>query len=217
MGSTPATRFPGRMAVKSRGAITTDFVLVPGAGGVATPYWRLVSAKLRVAGHRALPVDLPGEAPDRGSSRVCRPHSRRHRRLRRASCRGPVHGCLQRGDGLRSGASPPVHPGQRHGARARGDPGEWWTDTGATAARIAAAKSRGYDTEFDITTYFLHDLGPEDTAAVLANPGDEADIAFGQPCDVAMWPDVPTATVIGRDDRLFPLEFQRAAGARARR
>jgi pimeloyl-ACP methyl ester carboxylesterase len=88
-------------------------------------------------------------------------------------------------------------------------PGEWWTATGAIDARIAAAKAGGYDTEFDIETYFLHDLDAEDAAAVLANPGDEADVAFGQPCAVAAWPDVPTVAVIGRDDRLFPFEFQR--------
>ncbi len=88
-------------------------------------------------------------------------------------------------------------------------PGEWWTTTGAIDARIAAAEAGGYDTEFELATYFLHDLGTEDAAAVLANPGDEADLAFGQRCDVESWPHVPTAAVIGRDDRLFPCEFQR--------
>jgi hypothetical protein len=88
-------------------------------------------------------------------------------------------------------------------------PGEWWAATGAIAARTAAAETGGYDTEFDLKTYFLHDLAPEDAAAVLANPGDEADIAFGQPCDIGAWPDVATAAIIGRDDRLFPVGFQR--------
>lgn len=44
----------------------TDFILVPGAGGIATPYWRPVSDRLQRAGHRAVPVDLPGAAPDVG-------------------------------------------------------------------------------------------------------------------------------------------------------
>jgi pimeloyl-ACP methyl ester carboxylesterase len=88
-------------------------------------------------------------------------------------------------------------------------PGEWWAATGAITARTTAAEAGGYDTEFDLETYFLHDLTPENAAAVLANPGDEADIAFGQPCSIAAWPDVPTAAIIGRDDRLFPFEFQR--------
>jgi pimeloyl-ACP methyl ester carboxylesterase len=87
-------------------------------------------------------------------------------------------------------------------------PGEWWGSTGAITARTAAAEAKGYDTEFDLKTYFLHDLEPEDAAAVLANPGEEADIAFGQPCDIGAWPDVPTLAIIGRDDRLFPVGFQ---------
>ncbi len=88
-------------------------------------------------------------------------------------------------------------------------PGEWWTATGAIDARIAAAQSGGYDTEFDLATYFLHDLDAEDAAAILANPLEEADMAFGQRCAISAWPDVATAAVIGRDDRFFPVEFQR--------
>ena len=37
----------------------------------------------------------------------------------------------------------------------------------------------------------------------------EADIAFEQPCPFERWPDVPTTVLAGRDDRLFPLGFQR--------
>jgi pimeloyl-ACP methyl ester carboxylesterase len=88
-------------------------------------------------------------------------------------------------------------------------PGEWWGATGAINARIAAAEAGGYDTEFDLATYFLHDLPPGEVAAVLDNPGDEVDIAFGQRCDIERWPDVATSAVVGRDDRFFPMEFQR--------
>jgi pimeloyl-ACP methyl ester carboxylesterase len=192
-----------------RGVITTDFILVPGAGGVATPFWRLVSAQLHELGHRALPVDLPGEAPDVGlpeyaaliaeaiesSARpVVVAQSMGGFSAVMACARVPVRWLVL------VNAMVPI-PGET--------PGEWWTATGAVDARVAAALAGGYDTEFDVATYFLHDLGTEDAAAVLANPGDEADVAFGQPCDVEKWPDVPTAAIIGRDDRLFPCEFQR--------
>ena len=47
--------------------------------------------------------------------------------------------------------------------------GEWWSATGATEAREKAAARRGYAKEFDMTTYFLHDVphsvlrtGPEE-------------------------------------------------------
>ena len=176
---------------------------------MATPYWRLVSTRLTGAGHRPVPVDLPGGASDAGlpeytaiivdAIRNCAEpivvaQSMGGFCAVMACDRVPVRGLIL------VNAMVPA-PGET--------PGEWWTATGAIDARIAAAEAGGYDTEFDMSTYFLHDLGAEDAAAVLANPSDEADIAFGQQCDVATWPDVPTAAVIGRDDRLFPLEFQR--------
>jgi pimeloyl-ACP methyl ester carboxylesterase len=47
------------------------------------------------------------------------------------------------------------------------------------------------------------------TASGAAQSYPEADIAFSQPCAIDRWPDVPTRVIAGRDDRLFPLEFQR--------
>jgi len=32
---------------------------------------------------------------------------------------------------------------------------------------------------------------------------------MSQPFPLAAWPDVPTRVIAGRDDRLFPVEFQR--------
>jgi len=49
----------------------------------------------------------------------------------------------------------------------------------------------------------------EVAAAGEAHAHPEADIAFGQPCAIERWPDVPTRVIAGRDDRFFPLEFQR--------
>jgi pimeloyl-ACP methyl ester carboxylesterase len=46
-------------------------------------------------------------------------------------------------------------------------------------------------------------------AAGEAHSFPEADIAFGQPCTIERWPDVTTRVLGGRDDRFFPLEFQR--------
>jgi pimeloyl-ACP methyl ester carboxylesterase len=37
----------------------------------------------------------------------------------------------------------------------------------------------------------------------------EADVVFGEPCEFDRWPDVPIHVIAGRDDRLFPLDFQR--------
>lgn len=194
---------------KRRGGITSDFILVPGAGGLATPYWQSVSAQLENAGHCALPVDLPGADPAAGLPDYA------------ALIIDAIESCVEPAVVAQSmGAFSAVIACDRHPVRglilvnamvpAPGEtPGEWWAATGAIDARIAAAETGGYDTQFDLETYFLHDLPPEEAAAVLANPGDEADIAFGQHCDVQRWPDVATSAVIGRDDRLFPVEFQR--------
>jgi hypothetical protein len=57
--------------------------------------------------------------------------------------------------------------------------------------------------------YFLHDVPAEVLAAGEAHDYREADIAFGQPCAIDRWPDVPTRMAAGRNDRLFPLEVQR--------
>jgi len=195
--------------MQSREESTTDFILVPGAGGIATPFWQPLSTRLDSAGHRAHPVDLPGGDPGAGlpqytemivdaiescAEPVVVAQSMGGFSAVMACDRVPVSGLVL------VNAMVPA-PGET--------PGEWWAATGAISARTAAAEAGGYDTEFDLTTYFLHDLTQEDAAAVLANPGDEADVAFGQPCDIGAWPNVATAAIIGRDDRLFPVGFQR--------
>jgi pimeloyl-ACP methyl ester carboxylesterase len=167
-----------------------------------------VSAQLENAGHRALPVDLPGADPEAGLPEYVALIIDAIE-----TCAEPVVVAQSMGgfsavmacDRIRVGGLVLVNamvpaPGET--------PGEWWAATGAINARIAAAEAGGYDTDFDLETYFLHDVPPEEAAAVLANPGDEVDIAFGQSCDIARWPDVATSAVVGRDDRLFPVEFQ---------
>ena len=80
--------------------------------------------------------------------------------------------------------------------------------------RVLRAKTRnqirkGMGEGFSVETHFLHDVPPEIAAASADHAHDEADIAFEQPCDFERWPDIPTTVLAGRDDRFFPLEFQR--------
>jgi hypothetical protein len=187
----------------------SDFVLVPGAGGIATPYWRIVSGKLEDAGHRALPIDLPGADPEAGlpeyASMIIDAIESCAEPVVVAQSMGgfsAVMACdrIQVVELILVNAMVPA-PGET--------PGDWWAATGAVAARVAAAEAGGYATDFDLETYFLHGLAPEEAAAVLADPGTEVDIAFTQECDIERWPDVATAAIIGRDDRLFPSGFQR--------
>jgi pimeloyl-ACP methyl ester carboxylesterase len=88
-------------------------------------------------------------------------------------------------------------------------PGEWWGDTGAVEARMQAAEAGGYATEFDVETYFLHDVPAATLASGASEVRDEAEVVFGQPCAIEGWPDVPTRVLAGRDERFFPLDFQR--------
>src|SRR5262249_9379863 len=48
-----------------QGAFMTTFVLIPGAGGAAW-YWHRLLPLLEQAGHKALAVDLPGDDPHAG-------------------------------------------------------------------------------------------------------------------------------------------------------
>jgi pimeloyl-ACP methyl ester carboxylesterase len=87
--------------------------------------------------------------------------------------------------------------------------GVWWENTGATKARVAAARRRGYGTDFDPSTYFLHDVPPEIVRQGEAYERPEADVVFGEPCRFEAWPAVPIHVIAGRDDRFFPIDFQR--------
>jgi pimeloyl-ACP methyl ester carboxylesterase len=73
----------------------------------------------------------------------------------------------------------------------------------------AAARRRGYSTNFDLATYFLHDVPPEIIKQGEAHQRSEADIVFGESCRFEAWPKVPIHVIAGRDDRFFPIDFQR--------
>ena len=81
-------------------------------------------------------------------------------------------------------------------------PGEWWGAVDTAGAQQAAARAGGYSTEFDLDTYFLHDV-PAEVLAAGEPPRDETDRAFGDVCDFA-WPDIALHAVAGSDDRFFP-------------
>jgi hypothetical protein len=79
--------------------------------------------------------------------------------------------------------------------------GEWWGHTGAVEARTAAARRHGYSPEFDLVTYFLHDVPEPVVRAGASHQRQEAEIAFRQPCRFEAWPTIPIHLVVGSDDR----------------
>jgi pimeloyl-ACP methyl ester carboxylesterase len=185
-----------------------SFVLVPGAGGMGW-YWHRVVPLIHAAGHAAIAVDLPGDDRHAGLA---------------AHAEIVARAIAERGDvvlvaqSLAGFTAPlvclraPVRmlvfvnamipkPGEMAGA--------WWDATGAAEARRKAAQRRGYATEFDLATYFLHDVPEDVLRAGPQSAREEAEIVFRESCRFERWPDIPTHFLAGRDDRFFPIEFQR--------
>jgi pimeloyl-ACP methyl ester carboxylesterase len=183
------------------------FVFIPGAGGVAW-YWHRVVPLLEEAGHEAIAVDLPGDDAHAGLSayadRVLDAIGTRHVALIAQSLGAFTAPLVCARVRVRMlvfvNAMIPV-PGETAG--------EWWDNTGSIAARIAAAQRDGYSTDFDLATYFLHDVPPEVIEHGEAHERPEADIVFGDRCRFDAWPAVPIHVIAGRDDRFFPIDFQR--------
>lgn len=189
-------------------AADRTFVLIPGAGGVAW-YWHRVVPLLREAGHEAIAVDLPGADPHAGLPEYARLVSaaigdRPDVVLVAQSLGGftapLVAATVPVAEIVFVNAMIPV-PGET--------PGAWGDNTGSSKARVAAAERGGYSTEFDLETYFLHDVPAEVAAAGEAHQRPEADVVFESVCDFGAWPPVPVKVVAGADDRLFPVDFQR--------
>jgi pimeloyl-ACP methyl ester carboxylesterase len=186
----------------------STFILIPGAGGVAW-YWHRVVPLLQAAGHDAIPVDLPGDDERAGlaayTQRVVDAIANRQDVVLVAQSLGGFTAPLVCARApLRMlvfvNAMIPL-PGET--------PGAWWGNTGSDAARREAAQSAGYSPEFDLETYFLHDLPPEVLTEGERHERPEADVVFGDPCRFDAWPDLPMRVIAGRDDRFFPLAFQR--------
>lgn len=79
--------------------------------------------------------------------------------------------------------------------------GEWWANTGSPPVSM--------DTEEDILRVFMHDLPGDVTAEAMKRPKDQSGTPLEAPWPLKEWPDVPTKVLAGRDDRFFPLDFQR--------
>ncbi|RAG82660.1 alpha/beta hydrolase [Streptacidiphilus pinicola] len=191
------------------------FALVPGADGRAW-FWHRVVSELRARGHDTITMDLPGEEsaglPEFADAIVAAVEEagpRSEPLVVVAQSLGGfsaplVCGRLPAAELVLLNAMVPL-PGETAG--------QWWENTGQAKARseYAAAMGRGVDPEFDLRVDFFHDVPPEVTEEAFARGGAAPPAAlFGQPWPLAAWPDVPTRFLQGREDRFFPLEFQRA-------
>ncbi|MBA2364133.1 MAG: alpha/beta hydrolase [Chloroflexia bacterium] len=186
------------------------YVLIPGAGGVAW-YWHLVEADLRERGHDVVAVDLPadddsarlaeyadavaGKIGDR-TGLILVAHSFGGFTAPLVCDRMPVELLVM------LNAMVPA-PGEA--------PGEWWANTGHEQARREQDERDGRATgeDFDMMTTFLHDVPPDLAAEALRRDRDQSGTPFEKPWPLQAWPEVPTRFLQSRDDRFFPVEFQR--------
>ena len=159
----------------------STYLLIPGAGGVAWYWHRLVPLL-----ERAIAVDLPGDDPSQGLPEyvdlVVEAAAGESDLVVVAQSLGaftalPACARLDVRHLFLLNAMIPA-PGETAG--------EWWDNTGSGRRAVAAARAGGYDEAFDVDTYFLHDVDPEILATGEARP--EADAVFETPCDCTVWP-----------------------------
>jgi len=187
--------------------MSPTLVLIPGAGGAGW-YWHLVEAELRRHGHDVVAVDLPTDdkragLPAYADAVVAAVNGRRDIALVAQSMGAfTVPLVWQRVSTslivLVNAMIP--QPGET--------PGEWWGNVGSEQARLDAAQRCGYDTEFDLATYFLHDVPADVATEGEPYQREQADTPFGDVCTFTEWPAIPIKVVSGREDRFFPLDLQ---------
>jgi pimeloyl-ACP methyl ester carboxylesterase len=194
---------------------SATYVLLPGAGGDSW-YWHLVAARLRARGHEALAPDLPTgdetaglrEYADTAVDAIGERAAVILVAQSMAAFSAPL--VCARADVAQLILVAPMIPAPGESA------GAWWETTGQTAARreLDVREGRDPDAPFDVVTGFLHDV-PADLVAALFERGEprQADKPFEEPWPLDAWPDVPTRVLVGRYDRLFPLDFARRLAA----
>jgi pimeloyl-ACP methyl ester carboxylesterase len=183
------------------------FVLIPGAGGMAWEWHRIVPL-LEKAQHEAIAIDLPADDPRAGlrdyADIVVRAIGTRTNVVLVAQSLGGFTAPL---------VCARVHvrmlilvnamipsPGETAGA--------WWQNTRSADCRVMAAQSRGYSTTCDVQTYFLHDVPKAVLRTGPARQRDQAESIFEEPCRFERWPEIPIHVIASAQDRFFPLEFQ---------
>ncbi|MDN5794402.1 MAG: alpha/beta hydrolase [Intrasporangium sp.] len=190
----------------------TTFVLVPGAGGDAW-YWHRVVPLLTAAGHEAVALDLPADDPASGLPEYARIVSNA------VGSSPDVILVAQSLGGFPAAqvAATGEHPGLRAIVFVNAmipEPGEtagdWWEHVGQESAMRSAAEAGGWTTDFEVEAYFLHDVPPEVLASGAGQEKPQTDTVFAVPCDFTAWPPITTRVVAGRDDRFFPVTFQQS-------
>jgi pimeloyl-ACP methyl ester carboxylesterase len=186
------------------------YVLIHGAGSTGWE-WQRVAGPLRAKGHEVVAPDLPSDDEGADLARyadvvVDAVRDRKDLVLVGQSLGGftaPLVCARLPVDLLILVAAMVPRPGE--------SAGEWWSNTGYTAAFRAAEERAGRpaDAPFDPGVTFLHDVDPELAAEAVARGRAQSGAVFAAPWPLDAWPDVPTAFLLCRNDRFFPASFMR--------
>jgi pimeloyl-ACP methyl ester carboxylesterase len=187
---------------------TMTYVLIPGAGGVAL-YWHLVQDELRRRGHESIAVELP--SGDAGFTEYASAV------VDAAANLTDVTLVAQSMGGFTAPLVAERRPIERiifvnaMIPRVGETAGEWWGNTGQEQARRAndTQDGRDPDAEFDLDTYFLHDLPEDERQTVLTTDRPQSGNVFEQPYPLKSWPETPMHVITATGDRFFPAKFQR--------
>jgi pimeloyl-ACP methyl ester carboxylesterase len=190
--------------------MSSTFVLLHGAGSDSW-YWHLVAPELAGSGHDVVAVDLPVDDDSCGLADYVDTV---------ADAVGVRDDLVVVAQSMAAFTAPvfaigapvkllvlvaPMVPSPAETA------GAWWAHTGQpeAARQYALSESRDPDKPFDPFEVFLHDVDPAVIAGSAEHVRGQSDRPFSDPWPLAHWPDIPTRCVVGKRDRLFPLQFQR--------
>jgi len=187
------------------------YVLVPGAGGDAWQ-WHRVVPELRARGHEAVAVELPAGDDRAGWKEYA------------DAIVGAIGGRTDVTLVAQSlaGFSAPLACGRAAVDRLvlvnamvprPGETGsDWWSSTGQADAQRESLAGIGLTPEAaaDPAVLYFHDI-PADVTAEAFRRGEprQSMTPMKQPWPLAAWPRTPTRILAGRQDRLFPAAFQR--------
>ena len=189
----------------------TTFVLIPGAGTDPRMYDATIEA-LRELGHGGiappLPLDDEDATPSDHAEAVARAVPAGEEIVVVAQSLGAFTGPLvaARIPVALLVLLAPMIPAPGESA------GQWWGNTAHGEAIADVLARHGPGSEWGpeaVNEVFLHDVDPDVARESERYNAPAGAGMFAEPWPLDAWPDVPTRVLAPRDDRLFPLEFQR--------
>jgi pimeloyl-ACP methyl ester carboxylesterase len=184
-----------------------NFVFIHGAGDAGW-YWHLTEAELRARGHHTIAPDLPCD----NDTATLEDYA------------AAVIDAADRQDlvivGQSYGAFTAVLVASQLPARllvllaamipSPGEsPGQWWSNTGYRQAVEEQAKRDGGNTGHDDPRISFYNGLPEPLAEEAQRRGGrgESSIVWDTPWPLDAWPNVPTKSIVCKDDQFFPPAF----------